>query len=169
MYMYKFSPKNRFSVLFSFLTIYCLFGFLIRLTFFVMSFKSIDKSFINIIKIFLLGFLYDFGVSVFFILIYAFYLLLFPSNYIGSKLDKIFTHLILFFTFFITIFSFLAEFTFWDEFRTRFNFIAVDYLIYTYEVVENINQSFPLPLLISVLFILTGLFFFTFTKQNKFN
>lgn len=49
----------------------------------------------------------------------------------------------------IAVFSFFAEYTFWNEFESRFNFIAVDYLVYTYEVVHNINESYPLPLLIS--------------------
>jgi len=35
--------------------------------------------------------------------------------------------------------------TFWLEFSTRFNFIAVDYLIYTQEVIGNIRQSYPIP------------------------
>ncbi len=166
--MKKLFTSNRFSILFSFLVIYCLLGFSIRLILFIISFSSIDLSFLNILKIFSLGFLYDFGTAVFFALIYALYLLILPSRFIGSLFDKIVTYFILFFTFFITVFSFLAEFPFWDEFSTRFNFIAVDYLIYTYEVVENINQSFPLPLLIIVLFALIGLLFFYFFKTKKF-
>jgi len=37
----------------------------------------------------------------------------------------------------------VAEWVFWDEFAARFNFIAVDYLIYTREVLGNIWQSYP--------------------------
>jgi len=37
-----------------------------------------------------------------------------------------------------------AELTFWNEFGTRFNFIAVDYLVYTREVVGNIEESYPI-------------------------
>ncbi|MCB1749523.1 MAG: sulfatase-like hydrolase/transferase [Gammaproteobacteria bacterium] len=35
-----------------------------------------------------------------------------------------------------------AEFIFFDEFSTRFNFIAVDYLVYTSEVLGNIWESY---------------------------
>ncbi|WP_395043886.1 LTA synthase family protein [Flavobacterium sp.] len=115
-----------------------------------------------------MGFLFDIGTAVFFSFIYGLYLLILPTKFIGTLFDKSITYFILFFTFFITVFSFLAEFPFWDEFNTRFNFIAVDYLIYTYEVVENINQSYPLPVLIFTLLLLTGLFFFYFRKTNKF-
>ncbi|MBU0673400.1 MAG: LTA synthase family protein [Proteobacteria bacterium] len=38
----------------------------------------------------------------------------------------------------------VGEFLFWNEFSSRFNFIAVDYLIYTREVVGNIEQSYPM-------------------------
>lgn len=37
----------------------------------------------------------------------------------------------------------IAEVLFWDEFSTRFNFIAVDYLVYTTEVIGNIRESYP--------------------------
>lgn len=37
----------------------------------------------------------------------------------------------------------VAELIFWSEFSTRFNFIAVDYLIYTHEVLANVWQSYP--------------------------
>lgn len=44
---------------------------------------------------------------------------------------------------FTLLFGAVSEYVFWDEFSTRFNFIAVDYLIYTHEVVGNILQSYP--------------------------
>ncbi|MDY1548731.1 LTA synthase family protein [Luteibacter sahnii] len=37
-----------------------------------------------------------------------------------------------------------AELVFWGEFGARFNFIAVDYLVYTHEVVGNIRESYPI-------------------------
>jgi phosphoglycerol transferase MdoB-like AlkP superfamily enzyme len=37
-----------------------------------------------------------------------------------------------------------SEFFFWNEFASRFNFIAVDYLIYTREVIGNIRESYDL-------------------------
>lgn len=37
----------------------------------------------------------------------------------------------------------IMEWLFWDEFGARFNFIAVDYLLYTHEVLGNIWQSYP--------------------------
>jgi phosphoglycerol transferase MdoB-like AlkP superfamily enzyme len=41
-----------------------------------------------------------------------------------------------------------AEFTFWQEFGARFNFIAVEYLVYGHEVIGNIRESYDLRLLL---------------------
>ncbi len=48
-------------------------------------------------------------------------------------------------------FTAFAEFTFWNEFSSRFNFIAVDYLVYSREVVGNIRESYNLPVLLCAL------------------
>jgi hypothetical protein len=45
----------------------------------------------------------------------------------------------------LLLFDAVSEVTFWREFSTRFNFIAVDYLVYTREVVGNIRESYPVP------------------------
>lgn len=53
----------------------------------------------------------------------------------------------------------VSEILFWEEFGVRFNFIAVDYLVYTTEVVKNIRESYDLPLIVGlVLAVATGLF-----------
>ena len=44
-----------------------------------------------------------------------------------------------------------AELVFWDEFGVRFNFIAVDYLVYTTEVVDNIRESYPIGRWLAIL------------------
>ena len=49
------------------------------------------------------------------------------------------------------LFNALSELLFWVEFETRFNFIAVDYLVYTREVIGNIRESYPVaPLLLAI-------------------
>jgi phosphoglycerol transferase MdoB-like AlkP superfamily enzyme len=44
---------------------------------------------------------------------------------------------------YVFFFTAVAEWLFWDEFGARFNFIAVDYLLYTHEVIGNIWESYP--------------------------
>lgn len=50
-----------------------------------------------------------------------------------------------------TLFVSAAEFFFFEEFRSRFNFVAVDYLLYPTEVAENIWQSYPTGWILSTL------------------
>ncbi len=49
------------------------------------------------------------------------------------------------------LFNAVAEWLFWEEFDSRFNFIAIDYLIYTREVVGNITESYAVkPILAAI-------------------
>ncbi|MBV6522167.1 MAG: Phosphoglycerol transferase I [Gemmatimonadaceae bacterium] len=51
----------------------------------------------------------------------------------------------------VAVFVAAAEYFFFDEFTGRFNFVAVDYLIFPTEVVNNIAESYPLfPVLVGV-------------------
>ena len=52
----------------------------------------------------------------------------------------------------------LSEVVFWSEFGVRFNFIAVDYLVYTNEVVGNIVESYPMvPMVLGMLLVSGGI------------
>ena len=115
-----------------------------------------------------MGFLFDLTVALSFVMLYNLYLLLFPKKWAGSWFDKIFTYFYFVVVLFIVFFSLMAEFPFWEEFGVRFNFIAVDYLIYTYEVVSNINESYPLPIIIITLFVLVAASLFLFKKNRAF-
>ena len=52
------------------------------------------------------------------------------------------------------LFTAVAEWVFWDEFGVRFNFIAVDYLVYSKEVVNNIVESYPVFRILGTLVLL---------------
>lgn len=78
------------------------------------------------------------------------YLILFKT---GFNARQQWRRMILFAAFFLLcfalIFNGVSEYFFWDEFGARYNFIAVDYLIYTNEVIGNIAESYPIVLIIS--------------------
>jgi phosphoglycerol transferase MdoB-like AlkP superfamily enzyme len=57
------------------------------------------------------------------------------------------------------LFNAISEWFFWDEFSVRYNFIAVDYLVYTNEVLGNIKESYPIPVIVTVILILTTAIF----------
>ncbi|RYG39777.1 MAG: LTA synthase family protein, partial [Chitinophagaceae bacterium] len=53
---------------------------------------------------------------------------------------------------FLLLINAVSEIFFWIEFSSRYNFIAVDYLVYTTEVLGNIRESYPVGyILISIL------------------
>ncbi len=160
--------RSRFSALFSVLALYIILSFVVRIILLIWSVGDADLNIVYILRAFFTGFCYDLTIGSLFLFLYAIYLLVFPKKWIGSLFDKCFTYFYLTLIFIIIYFSLLAEIPFWDEFGVRFNFIAVDYLIYTYEVVENINQSYPLPLIGVVLIGLIVLTFFIFKKLNIF-
>jgi len=166
--MLKLLFPKRFALLKTFLVTYFLFALIIRVSLYIWSFPKIDFSIINMIKIFLIGFLFDLGSASYIIIFYAVYLLIFPKRYYGSKFDKILTTFAYALVLFVLIFSFLSEIPFWNEYQKRFNFIAVDYLLYTYEVVQNIHQSYPLPIIIGALILLTYLSILIAKSKNAY-
>jgi len=159
---------SRFSLLKTFILIFLVLSFIVRLVLFIWSFSETDTSFLNLIFTFLIGFLFDIGTVSFFALPYALYLLLFPKIFSGSIVDKIITYFAYSLGLIIFLFSFFAEITFWEEFKRRFNFIAVDYLIYTNEVVQNINESYPIPLLLGIILLAFLVLFYITKKRDAF-
>lgn len=61
----------------------------------------------------------------------------------------------------------ISEFFFWNEFGVRYNFIAVDYLVYTNEVIGNIMQSYPVIPIFSGLFVITAAFTYLIVQRSK--
>ena len=61
----------------------------------------------------------------------------------------------------------ISEYLFWNEFGVRYNFIAVDYLVYTNEVIGNIMQSYPVIPIFSGLFLVAGIFTYFIVKKSK--
>lgn len=65
---------------------------------------------------------------------------------------------------FAVLFVAVSEWTFWEEFQARFNFIAVDYLVYTTEVIGNIRESYPVGWIFSALGVV-GIGLFVATRR----
>ncbi len=160
--------NNTYSVLFRFIILFLSTSFLLRCIFLGMSVSKTILTPIALLHIFGMGLIYDIGVACFFTMPYAIYLLILPQNWSKSLANKIITHLLFSIAVLIIMFSFFAEFTFWKEFESRFNFIAVDYLVYTYEVIQNINESYPLPLLIGGMLLLMLIIVGIFVKYKFF-
>lgn len=160
--------SSRFSLLFSFVMWFLTMSQLVRIIFITWQHAEVSLNLFTVIGTLLTGLFFDIGTLSLILFPAIIYYLVLPNKWIGSLFDRIviwfFTSLVTF----ILLFAFFAELTFWDEFKTRFNFIAVDYLIYTHEVVANIQQSYPLPLLVGGVALLTFLILYLFYKRKAF-
>lgn len=93
--------------------------------------------------------------ALFFVLILPFLFVFLPGDkFLKSAAGKVYTVIFLYLYSSLLIFGAFSEYFFWEEFNSRFNFIAVDYLIYTNEVIHNIVESYPLFWLFLAVFVL---------------
>ena len=84
-------------------------------------------------------------------------------------------HTIRFWLFSLVIFLFvtlilqnaISEFFFWNEFGVKYNFIAVNYLVYTNEVIGNIMQSYPVIPIFTTLFLVSGTITYFIVHHSK--
>ncbi|TXE07810.1 sulfatase-like hydrolase/transferase [Gelidibacter salicanalis] len=159
---------TRFALLKAFLGLFLILSFVVRLSFLIWNFSEVDKGVFVLVNTFLIGFLFDLATISYLLIPYLIYLVIVPKRLYGTLVDRIVTYLGFTLGVLILFFSFFGELTFWDEFQRRYNFIAVDYLIYTYEVVKNINESYPLPVLISGIVVLVLTSFFIVHKRGYF-
>ncbi|MDH4320387.1 MAG: sulfatase-like hydrolase/transferase [Desulfobulbaceae bacterium] len=151
--------QSRFLLLLFFCQLFALYGFLVRLALTIRSWPQISHSPLHLFSIFGLGLFYDLTCALYWSIPLAIYLILFPAKAFTSKWHRWFLNVALFVVIYILGFTAVAEWLFWDEFGVRLNFIAVDYLIYTNEVLGNIRESYPVPLLLGLIFLAAGSFF----------
>lgn len=68
----------------------------------------------------------------------------------------------------LLLFNAVGEYFFWDEFGVRYNFIAVDYLIYTNEVIGNILESYSILPIALMVVLLTVLLIYCGIRKRRF-
>ncbi|MEJ6820132.1 LTA synthase family protein [Pseudomonas sp. LF-5] len=106
------------------------------------------------LSVFGIGLLYDLGFLAYAALPLGLYLLLCPPALWRRRGHRWFLRGLLTVSLFVMLFVSVAEWLFWDEFGVRFNFIAVDYLVYSDEVLNNVLESYPIGILLSILALL---------------
>ncbi|RKS25759.1 phosphoglycerol transferase MdoB-like AlkP superfamily enzyme [Flavobacterium endophyticum] len=167
-FQFEISLPQRFSLLWNFFKGFLFLSMVLRIVFMLWQKDEVSWNLITVLRTLATGAFFDSAVAGFAAFPGILYLLLLPNRYSGSLLDKIVVYFFFSLTVLVLVFVFFAEITFWEEFRTRFNFIAVDYLIYTHEVVRNIQESYPLPYLILGVAAITLLIVFLFKKRGIF-
>ncbi len=106
------------------------------------------------VRFMVVGFIFDITVLPWFILPWAVYEAVMPEFSEQHRLGRWESRwAAVWGTLFLVLFIITAvsEFTFWEEFGNRFDFIAVDYLVYTHEVIGNIRESYPVGWWIAII------------------
>ncbi len=83
------------------------------------------------------------------------YLSLLPERWFRARLQRAVLWGGLAVATFTALFVGAVEYYFFDEFNSRFNFVAVDYLAYPTEVADNVWQSYHVPLVVTLVGVLT--------------
>lgn len=134
-------------------------SFIVRTALLIKDFGNLDLTVLRFIQVYLYGLFYDMIAISYFTIPFVLYLLIIPNKLYQSRIHTNITAIFFVFTIGILVFSGIGEWFFWDEFNVRFNFIAVDYLVYTHEVVSNIRESYPMLLIIvGIILVSAGIF-----------
>ena len=166
-------PRSRFAILGLFFVINLVSFALLRIALLVKQWADIDTPIVQILYAFVMGVIYDSAFYAYLLIPFTLYLVVIPQRWYSHSINKMISALVFLISLYGLFFLILAEWTFWDEFGVRFNFIAVDYLIYTHEVVQNIIESYPLGKLLTGVFLITVSVFwivrhhFAVTFHNK--
>ena len=141
-------------------------SFISRTVLLLMSFSNVSLNPLNVLWSYGAGLFMDTVAYSYFMIPFVLILTSISDRIFNSVIHKWVAYFVYFIVFFILIFNGVSEFFFWDEFGVRYNFIAVDYLIYTTEVLGNIRESYPMPALISGILIADiGLMFFIWKRK----
>jgi len=157
--------NNRFSLVFLLMFLFVGISFVSRTVLLVYSFENIEFGLIPLLKVYTSGLFYDLVAFLYYVAPFALYLIIVPKKIFNSKIHKYILWVFIFTQIYAFAFNGVSEWFFWEEFGKRFNFIAVDYLVYTHEVINNILQSYPVPLLVSIIFVVVLGIFYAIAKK----
>ena len=146
---------GRFGVLAWMLAALLAYGTATRIGLTALSWAQLPGDPLLLARIFAVGWLYDLAFYAYALIPVAFYVALVPERWWCSAANRWWVRGCAFATLYGLGFVAVAEFLFWDEFQARFNFIAVDYLVYRREVADNIQESYPLAVLLTGILVVT--------------
>jgi len=145
--------RSRFGCILLLYIVFICISFISRTVLLSMSFADVSLNPLNLLWSYAAGLLMDTVAFSYFMIPFVLFLTFVSDRFFNSKTHKKIAYTVYFITFYILIFNGVSEYFFWEEFGVRYNFIAVDYLIYTTEVLGNIKESYPMPTLISAMLV----------------
>ena len=122
----------------------------LRLFLMILAADSLSWRWDDLAKTLGLGMVFDAAAALWYVLPLAAVLLVMPSPWLSRRRGRWIVGAVTFLMNFTVGMMAAAQVLFWQEFGTTFNFIAVDYLVYTTEVLGNIWESYNVPLMLAV-------------------
>ncbi|HEX9180775.1 MAG TPA: sulfatase-like hydrolase/transferase [Burkholderiales bacterium] len=123
---------------------------LTRLVLFIHAGRELEHPAREFLAVLAIGLGYDLVTALYAFAPFALYLWLVPDRFYRSRWHSTVIYLGSFLTLFGLLYLGAVEYFFFDEFDGRFNFVAVDYLIYPHEVFVNIWDSYPVGRVLAV-------------------
>jgi phosphoglycerol transferase MdoB-like AlkP superfamily enzyme len=119
----------------------------------ILAFVSVHADLIGLADLpraFAVGFLLDALAGLYLCLPFAVYIWLMPAQAYRSRIGRGIIHVGFAVASFGLLYLIAAEYFFFDEFNARFNYTAVEYLIYPTEVIGNIRDSYPVDAVLAL-------------------
>jgi phosphoglycerol transferase MdoB-like AlkP superfamily enzyme len=157
--------SHRFGPLAVLAMLVCGISFITRVALMVKSWPNASFGGVGFPAVFFIGLFYDLVVWSFFAIPVALYCWLMKDSWFRRPWQRSVLFTLFFIIIFILVINAGSEFVFWDEFGVRYNFIAVDYLIYTTEVLGNIWQSYNIPVILGGVVLATVLLLWLVRKK----
>lgn len=136
--------RTRLGIFIPIAIIYLFVCFVVRAIFTGYEGEAALFAFLPLLRIFSIGLLYDLAALSWIAIPFVINALAWSNNPFGRRAHAVTAVILLAGGISALGINTLGEFLFWNEFSSRFNFIAVDYLVYTREVTGNIVESYPL-------------------------
>jgi len=151
--------KSRFYVLNIHLAVLVALSAGVRTVLLLSVWRLSDPTPLLVLEEYLVGLLFDCVTFSYAAVPFILYLMFVPERSFAGRANRYAVYAGTLITIYLLLFDGVAEYVFFREFGVRFNFIAIDYLIYTREVIGNIWESYRItPILLAIAAVAAGIF-----------
>jgi len=154
--------QGRSRLLFLLLLVFLAFSLVTRTMLLFMAIPNMDINLLMLVKIYGIGLFFDCVTFSYVTIPFLLFALFVPDRLFNCRPV---VWLLFFILTYALLFDIAAEYFFFSEFGARFNFIAVDYLIYTTVVIRNIRESYPVNWILAGIFVVNIILFLAFRKH----
>lgn len=127
-----------------------------RVTFIVVNWYQVSANSSDVFEAMAFGHWFDLTVSLWVLFISILIPLCLPQRIVLSRIWKWAMRLMWFAFVYALLFLGVVEYFFFDEFSSRFNSVAVDYLIFPHEIFVNLWDTYPVWQVLVAVFLLTA-------------